>query len=1059
MRRYPLRAWRGTPQCGVAFVGRGVHLAEIARALEEATGRFRLISVAGPAGIGKTRLVEEVGERARRDGRRVLWATARRDEHGTGFALWRRLARSAGRPLPPMQDAIDEGEVSGVDVVTEAVAAVLTGLAAQTPVLVVLDDLHYADPDSLAVLGSLAVALREISVAVLATVRTGEGADRPEVIAVRPHHLCVLGPLDAAESRELLGAALGDRDDRVPVLIQRAGGNPLHLLELAALGEQAASGVPTGIAAGIADRLAALPEDIRRFVEAGAVLGTDFDADVARAVAGSNPATSAGAGALDGLLVAEPGARLRYRFPHALVRDAVVASMADDARRGVHARTAEILERTGAPAAVVAVHCEHALAPGADVTRAVAAHERAASEAAAARAPLAVVHARERVVALLGRATGGDVGTPSGTPPGERSAALSAALSAAHHALAEGRRRLGGAGPARADHLLAARYAREAGRPDLLALAALGISGGEAGLEVPLHDLEALELLREADAALTGQPATGGAHALVLARLSVAETERSDASARAAMAVRAVELARVSGDDSSLAAALAAWCDAHPSPEHVDERRARAGEIVAMSADPGHTLLGLRLRLVAELEAGDTAAARASAAEFERVALRHDRPGQLFLVPLWQAAFALAGGDLVAAAELNARAAEIGESAGSSHAFALTISQRVVLDMVRGEWGPLRGLLESVLRDHPDLVGPRASLAWVLAAMGEAARSAAVLAGLVADGCAAVARDAEWLPTLALLADAAALSGDAHAAKILRPMLEPCAEVFVVDGLGDALLGVTAGYLAGLAVTMGDHSDAARYLDAAERANAAAGLTVANLRLGATRQAVGNSDAPRGPGRRVRESAAALGVVLPTGARGTPDAAPAVWQEDGAVVRVEFAGRSAQLRAAKGTRIIAELLRRPRTHVAATVLDGRHVRQPPLGPVLDDTAKRAYRRRLRELDDRIDTAVLGGRDAAGEIAERDALVEELARAAGLRGRTRVLDSDVEKSRVNVTKAVAATLRALDDVHPAAAAHLRVALRTGRSCVYAPDPAAEIAWSVTATRLVPGDAGS
>jgi hypothetical protein len=124
------------------------------------------------------------------------------------------------------------------------------------------------------------------------------------------------------------------------------------------------------------------------------------------------------------------------------------------------------------------------------------------------------------------------------------------------------------------------------------------------------------------------------------------------------------------------------------------------------------------------------------------------------------------------------------------------------------------------------------------------------------------------------------------------------------------------------------------------------------------------------------------------------------------------------------------------------------VRSGDLGPAIDDTAKRAYRRRLNDLEERIDRAVLDGHDPAALVDERDALVAELARSLGLHGRARLVDADAEKARVNVTKAIATVLKALDAAHPPLAAHLRSAIRTGSSCAYLPDPASGVVWRVT-----------
>ncbi len=108
-------------------------------------------------------------------------------------------------------------------------------------------------------------------------------------------------------------------------------------------------------------------------------------------------------------------------------------------------------------------------------------------------------------------------------------------------------------------------------------------------------------------------------------------------------------------------------------------------------------------------------------------------------------------------------------------------------------------------------------------------------------------------------------------------------------------------------------------------------------------------------------------------------------------------------------------------------------------PVLDARAKQAYRRRLDELDEGLDRAGLRGDRVLVEKLEheRQALLDELRRAAGLGGRDRFINDERERVRKTVTARIHDCLRRLDDRHPALAAHLRASVHTGAHCVYAP----------------------
>jgi len=172
----------------------------------------------------------------------------------------------------------------------------------------------------------------------------------------------------------------------------------------------------------------------------------------------------------------------------------------------------------------------------------------------------------------------------------------------------------------------------------------------------------------------------------------------------------------------------------------------------------------------------------------------------------------------------------------------------------------------------------------------------------------------------------------------------------------------------------------------------------------------------------------------------------------GAVWRLGYAGRVVHVPDAKGLRDLHCLLGRPGAPVpAARLLDpdggalASATRAMGADPVLDEEAKRRYRRRLERLDSEIDRAAVSG--DAGRAAEyereRTALLEELRRAAGLAGRTRRLGDAGERARKNVTARIRDTLRRLDELHPELAAHLRATVTTGTACCYTPDR--EIAW--------------
>ncbi|HEX6246223.1 MAG TPA: hypothetical protein VFZ64_00010 [Nocardioidaceae bacterium] len=188
-----------------------------------------------------------------------------------------------------------------------------------------------------------------------------------------------------------------------------------------------------------------------------------------------------------------------------------------------------------------------------------------------------------------------------------------------------------------------------------------------------------------------------------------------------------------------------------------------------------------------------------------------------------------------------------------------------------------------------------------------------------------------------------------------------------------------------------------------------------------------------------------------------------VFRLDGDTRTVTFLGTTVLLRDLKGMQYLARLLAAPgrEFHVLDLVSavhgvavgrgrapeDGLRVGAGDAGPLLDDQARRAYRRRLTEVDEDIAEAEEMGdlERAALARADRDHLLAELARAFGLGGRGRTSSSGSERARVSVTRAMRYALKRIAEQHPVLADHLARTVRTGTYCAYEPDPRAPITW--------------
>ena len=438
------------------LVGRADEIGAIDAALEQvANGRQITLELVGEPGIGKTRLLAELAARAESRGFLVL--------EGCGAQLERDL------PFWVFVDALDEyvqgldpGRVQalGNDVRTElatvlpSAAAPATGpeaalsheryrahravrdllalLAITQPVVLVLDDLHWADPASIELVGALLRRPASGRVLTALALRPRQVGERLSSSLQRAHRngaleRLELGALSRAETIEFLGGTLDG--PKASVLHQESGGNPFYLEQLARTldgGERPSPAapatsiggvrVPARVAAALEEELGLLSDGARRVLEGAAVAGDPFDPELAAAAAATSEA--AALEALDELLrldlVRHTDVPRRFRFRHSLVRRAVYEATPGGWRLGAHRRSADALAERGAPASTRAHHVEQGARQG---DGAALATLREAGDAAARRAPASAARwfagalrllpedapAQERIELLLAR--------------------------------------------------------------------------------------------------------------------------------------------------------------------------------------------------------------------------------------------------------------------------------------------------------------------------------------------------------------------------------------------------------------------------------------------------------------------------------------------------------------------------------------------------------------------------------------------------------------------------------------------------------------------------------
>lgn len=341
-------------------VGRLREVALVEGVVEQVVaGSPRWLALVGEPGIGKTRLAEHATSTAQQLGARVAWGRAHEDRAMPALWPWVQVLRAL--------DIEDAGTLLGAgaagDLVADRfercdrVARALTLAARAQPVLVVLDDLQWADAESLGLLDLLAGELRDVGIGVVTTVRATETTAAVERVlhdlTRRPGgaRLDLVG-LDA-EATGALAAAVGGIEldsDEVEVLQARTGGNPYFVTEFSRLGcgGVTADLVPDGVRDVLRRRLAPLPDDVRALLGVAAVAGLEFDADLlADAVSQDRTEVTAGlAIAADARVLRAAGdAPGRYLFTHALMRAVLRDDLADLDRRRHHLALADALAR------------------------------------------------------------------------------------------------------------------------------------------------------------------------------------------------------------------------------------------------------------------------------------------------------------------------------------------------------------------------------------------------------------------------------------------------------------------------------------------------------------------------------------------------------------------------------------------------------------------------------------------------------------------------------------------------------------------------------------------
>jgi len=844
------------------FVGRESELAALTADLDTALdGRGGVVLLGGEAGIGKTRLVEELAAAAAGRGALVLWGRCWEGEGAPAFWPWVQVVRAYVQASDPA--ALREDMGAGASDIAQLVPAVrdrlpdlpappasepeaarfrlfdsmagfLTAAAGRRPLVVVLDDLHGADAPSLALLRFVGREVEPAGPLVVGIYRDDE-VDRTHPL------LAALADLTRGQRRRrLLLRGLDQRDvasfvtleagmepppEVVAAVHQQTDGNPFFVTEIvrllagqgrlhAAAGGAGvlAAGLPEGVRDVVAARLARLSQPCQCVLEVAAVVGRDFELRVLQ------PATGLPADRLLALLEEAESARVvgavpealgRWRFAHALVREVLYEGLPAARRVALHGRAGEALEAV------------HAGDPGPHLAELAHHYVAAAPDGQVARAVRVAAQAGRRALDLLAWEEAGTLferglaALELDERPDQRQRCELLL------GIGEARMAAGDVPAARAAYQRAAGLARAIGAPEALARAGLGL-----GLVVPggAVDPVEVELLEEAREALAG--ADSPLLARVLARLARALTFSAQAGRRLALSAEAVALARRLGDDATLAAVLfdrhmAVW-GADP-PATSEERLAMATEVVALAERLGDRAMALRgrgLRGVDLLEMGDLAGFDADLAAAERTARELRQLDYTWQLPLARAARAAMTGDFDDAEELAARALATGRRAGDGAVEIFHAGVVVSLNLMRGRIGEELEVARGAAARFPAMPVFRATLAAALASAGHFDEARLEVHQLVAHDMAALPRNPGWRASLAVLAVACHYIRQKEASARIHELLLPYASRTIASGrFGSFHFGPVSFHLGLLALTLGRAEEAAgRFAHAAQLA-------------------------------------------------------------------------------------------------------------------------------------------------------------------------------------------------------------------------------------------------
>lgn len=853
----PLRLTPSLP-----FAGRSRELATLRMLAPHADGEaLRFALIGGEAGSGKSRLVHEFAREAACGGALVLYgacdSVVRRpygpfvdaldqlvrelDEAALLAALGptgdelARLLPDLGHPVGDRPPAMAADPDTVRHRLHAAVGDLLAAAGRQTPLVVVIEDCHWADTQSLLLLRHLARGTSGARALVVTTFRDTE-AEVPEplsaaLVDLRRSEGVVrlrLSGLSAEEIAEFVARAVGD--DFAPDLPQVArllseltGGNAFLMTELwrtllesdilsahgggrplaVALAEL---GSPEGVREVVSQRLARLSSATTGLLELAAVAGPEFDLSALQParLTDAERAAALEEAIAHGMIQEVPSTRLAFRFTHELVRRALYDRMPRLRRAELHQRVAEALERDHVAGSTRSVaELAHHFGAAAPVDGPGRAIEYSLLAGRSALGALAFDEAAARFAFAL------ELGIDDVRRQAETQLELGTA-----------RFRAGGSYDAMEAFRAAAQIGRDVGDPRVLARAAVGYE--EACWRPGITDEGAVELLEEASRALGSEDSE--LRVMLLAGLGRAYAFIGNYAASDVVRNRAITMARSLGDRLGLATVLVRsyWSLGDGNPDQTLEMLAEARDLAEALGEHDLRTEAMEWRVAGLIARGDLVLAESEQVAVHALAARLRQPFTLHVAEHYASTIALCVG----------RLADAEAAANRSHEWSHLLTGRAATGIhgiqmfgIRREQGRLAELAPvlRVVAGGEHLRGAwRPAFAALLAELGMEDEARRELAQVREDGLEPY-RSTLWVASLSYLADAAALVGDEAMAGQVYAELAPLSGGNILIGNGVAAYGAADRYLGRLAATLGDHDRAIEHLERALTANRAMG--------------------------------------------------------------------------------------------------------------------------------------------------------------------------------------------------------------------------------------------